>query len=91
MQITNKLLRELSERLLSLGITADFTDDAVVAIASAGKDPRYGARPLRKVITKQIEDPISEAILQGTISKGSRISINYEADAFSVENLSSDK
>ena len=90
-EITNKLLRELSERLLTLGITADFTDAAVAAIASEGKDPRYGARPLRKVITRRIEDPISEAILQGSIAKGSRISIDYASNDFSVENVSPDK
>ena len=44
-----------------------FSDEAITAIANAGFDPVYGARPLRREISNKLEDTISEKILDGTI------------------------
>ena len=84
-RIAEKMLADLSQRLLSLGITAEFTPAAVSAVASAGSDPQYGARPLRRTITKEIEDKISEAILVGRVKSGDRIRIDAIDEDFTVE------
>lgn len=66
-EIARRMLKGLNKRLKDLGITADFTDAAVSAIADAGFDPVYGARPLRRAIQTQIEDPLSEQLLENKI------------------------
>jgi ATP-dependent Clp protease ATP-binding subunit ClpC len=50
-----------------MNITISFTENAIKHIAKVGFDPVYGARPLRRAITSNIEDKISEEILQGKI------------------------
>ena len=59
------MLNNLKERLAALDIDITFTDEAVAAIAKAGFDPVYGARPLRRAIQSKIEDELSELMLEG--------------------------
>jgi ATP-dependent Clp protease ATP-binding subunit ClpC len=49
-------------------------------LAKAGFDPMFGARPLRRTIQRQIEDALSEELLQGTIHHGDQIEITVEED-----------
>ena len=61
------MLNNLKERLAALDIDITFTDEAVAAIAKAGFDPVYGARPLRRAIQSKIEDELSELMLEGKV------------------------
>lgn len=76
--ITRIMLENLKKRLLTMNITADFTDSAVEHLADAGFDPVYGARPLRRAIQSQIEDLISDEMLSGNVSEGDSITIDCE-------------
>jgi ATP-dependent Clp protease ATP-binding subunit ClpB len=58
-------LRHLEERLAKMEITLDMTDEALQKIAEAGFDPVYGARPLKRAIQQQIENPLSKLLLAG--------------------------
>ena len=69
-RIADKMLDTLKAQLLDMDIRMEFTDDAVDAVANAGFDPIYGARPLRRAIRNKVEDPVSEAMLEGTIHAG---------------------
>lgn len=71
-QIAEKLLGELSQRLSQQNIELEFTPETAQAIAKAGFDPVYGARPLKREIRKKIEDPLSEMILDGRIKSGEK-------------------
>ena len=53
------------------------TEAARLAIAEAGYDPEYGARPLRRVIQNRIQDPLSEALLASRFVPGDTIQIDY--------------
>lgn len=66
-EIARRMLKSLNKRLAEMNIKAEFTDDAVSAIADAGFDKVYGARPLRRAIQTKIEDPLSELILENKI------------------------
>ena len=68
--IAEKLLEELSERLKAQGITLRFEKNVAQSIAEAGFDPIYGARPLKRELRKQVEDPLSQMILEGKLIKG---------------------
>jgi ATP-dependent Clp protease ATP-binding subunit ClpC len=55
----------------------DLTEDARLAIADAGFDPDYGARPLRRVIQNRIQDVLSEGVLANKYVPGDTITIDY--------------
>jgi ATP-dependent Clp protease ATP-binding subunit ClpB len=62
----------LAERRLSLSVTPA----AEEALASAGFDPDFGARPLRRVIQRQVEDPLALALLEGRYPEGSTVTVD---------------
>ncbi len=81
-QIAARMLTVLSKRIESLGITLSFSDEAVEAIAKAGFDPVYGARPLRRAIQSRIEDKLSEALLEGNIASDNMYECVIKDDIF---------
>lgn len=76
------MLKNLKERLAALDIDITFTDEAVAAIAKAGFDPVYGARPLRRAIQSKIEDELSELMLEGKVDSQHGVTCDYREDAF---------
>ncbi len=69
-RIAGKQLRGLGERLKALGVELQVEDDAVDALISGCSDPRFGARPLRRSIRRQLEDPLTDLLLAGTLRPG---------------------
>ncbi len=84
-EIAKRMLASLKKRVDDLEIELDFTDEAVTAIAKAGFDKVYGARPLRRAIQQKIEDPLSELILENKITKGGKCTVNFKNDEFVFE------
>ncbi|MCK4223653.1 MAG: ATP-dependent Clp protease ATP-binding subunit [candidate division Zixibacteria bacterium] len=68
MQIIDILLSDVSKRLKEKGITFELTPGAKEFLAEKGYSPAFGARPLRRAIQKQVEDPLAEEILKGQFS-----------------------
>ncbi len=81
-EIAGRMLNTLSKRVAGLDITLSFDDSAVEHIADAGFDPVYGARPLRRAIQSQIEDKLSEEMLEGRVTAGGTFICRYENDGF---------
>ena len=81
-QIAGKMLENLKVRLSNLNITISFTDAVLVALAERGFDPIYGARPLRREIQSEIEDSLSEKILDNTIKNGDKVVCDYKDNMF---------
>ena len=79
------MLDDLKKRLRANDISAEFTDMTIEKISDAGFDQVYGARPLRRAIQSQIEDLISEKIIDGEISSGQSITIDVKDNEFVVE------
>ena len=63
------LLKRLNDRMLKLELTAEVKD----FLAEEGYDPTYGARPLRRVLQRRLEDPLSEALLMSAYKEGNVI------------------
>ncbi len=84
-EIAEKLLSSLSKKLEALGIKAEFEESAVTAIAEAGFDEIYGARPLRRAIQSKIEDALSEKMLEGSIVNGDSIVCKFIDNEFVFE------
>jgi ATP-dependent Clp protease ATP-binding subunit ClpB len=68
-------LKSLEGRLAKLDIRLDLGDDALKTVAAAGFDPVYGARPLKRAIQQQIENPLAREILSGNYAAGDTIHI----------------
>ena len=68
-KITNNLLENVRKRLNEKNIEIEFTDNVVSKLSEDGFDRIYGARPLRRLITSEIEDMLSEKILLGELDK----------------------
>ena len=79
-QITKLMLNNLTSRLSQLDIRISFDKSAVEYISKAGFDPVYGARPLRRAICSNIEDKISEEILEKKIEAGDTVKCTAEND-----------
>lgn len=71
--IVKIMLHSVSERLICQKINIKFDEGAQKYLAKEGFDVAYGARPLRRAITKCVEDKLSEEILRGNISKGQSV------------------
>ena len=84
-QIAKKMLNTLAKRLENMDIKITFTDAAVSAIADKGFDDNYGARPLRRAIQSEIEDTLSEYMLDGRIKENFSVECDYKDDKFTFE------
>ncbi len=72
-QIVEIMLNDLRKRLAERKITLELTDELKRWLVEKGYDPEYGARPLRRVIRKYIEEPLSEVIIAGEITDNSHV------------------
>lgn len=81
-QIAVKMLKTLENRLDKMNIKISFTDNAVSEIADKGFDENYGARPLRRAIQNEIEDPLSEQMLEGKIKDGAVVTCDFADGQF---------
>ncbi len=84
-KIAGKLLGTLSGKLTELGVEVEFTPEAVELIAEKGYDPGYGARPLRRAVQRELEDVISERLLEGTMAAGKKYRCGVSEGGFRLE------
>jgi len=68
-------LAQLRKRLLDRNLELTLDDSALNLLSEAGYDPVYGARPLKRAIQQQVENPLAQAILSGKFASGDRIMV----------------
>src|SRR6187549_1370503 len=78
-------LRELEKRVRAMEMEIEVSDAAVAELAKAGFDPVYGARPLKRAIQQQIENPLSKAILEGKFGPKDTIRVDAKGGVFSFD------
>jgi ATP-dependent Clp protease ATP-binding subunit ClpC len=74
-QITDLLLEESRRRMKNQDIDLEFDDEAVGWIAERGHQPEFGARPLRRVIQREVDNPLSNLLLDGRLRRGQRVRV----------------
>ena len=82
--ITRQLLDQTGERLSALGVSLQAEEEAVRLLARAGSDRDYGARPLRRAIAAQVEDPAADLLLEGALCSGGTLRVVAEGDRVQV-------
>ncbi|MDR2532577.1 MAG: ATP-dependent Clp protease ATP-binding subunit [Oscillospiraceae bacterium] len=86
-KICVNMLDDLSERASSLGMEISFDNSAVEKLAELGYDEKYGARPLRRVITSHIEDMLSQRIVENQVGQSGKLKVRADGEEFLVEAL----
>jgi ATP-dependent Clp protease ATP-binding subunit ClpB len=82
-QIAKIQLEYLNSRLAERDLSIEFSEAALAKIADAGFDPVYGARPLKRAIQAEIENPLAQSILSGEFLPGTVIHVDVEGDSLS--------
>ncbi len=79
-EIVKLMTKEVVQRLKGMNIDLEVSEEAVKLIAQEGLDLENGARPLKRAIQKELEDTLSEALLKGSVKKGSSVVAEIEGD-----------
>lgn len=83
--IVDMMLRQVSARLRERGITLHWDEDAAALLAHEGYDAKYGARPLRRVIQRRVEDALSEEVIAGKIALGDTVALHARDGSIVIE------
>jgi ATP-dependent Clp protease ATP-binding subunit ClpC len=79
-QITDLLLEHTRRRLHAQGITVEVSDEALTWLAEHGYEPAFGARPLRRTIQREVDNVLSEFLLDGRLTHGQRVRVEVRED-----------
>ena len=83
-QIVELMVRDVQDRIAEREITFELTDSAEVWLAREGFDPVYGARPLRRAIQRQLENPLARMVLSGEVEPGSHVLVDAGSEGLSL-------
>ena len=81
-------IARLQKLLADRKISVELDDKARAWLGDNGYDPIYGARPLKRVIQKKLQDPLAELLLAGEISDGQKLSVSANDDGLSIDGKS---
>ena len=85
MKIVGKFLLELKNMVIDKDISIEVTDEALDYLVEKGFDPKNGARPLQRVIDKDIKRPLSRQILFGDLKNGGSVTIDYREEEIKLD------
>jgi ATP-dependent Clp protease ATP-binding subunit ClpB len=83
-RIVDIQLRHLAERLAARKLTLELTEAARDLLATEGYDPAFGARPLKRLIQRELQDPLAMRLLAGEIHDGDTLTVDAEGDALTI-------
>jgi ATP-dependent Clp protease ATP-binding subunit ClpC len=85
-EIVDLMMKEVQARIEDRGITVTLTDDAKSWLAQEGFDASFGARPLRRTIQREVENPLSKKILMGEFKEGDRVKVDLSPEGLVFSN-----
>jgi len=77
-QIVLLQMNEISKRMEELGFSVELTEAAATHIGEVGYDPNYGARPLRRLLQRRVENELSKRLLRGDYATGDHVVVDYD-------------
>ena len=85
LKIVGKFLLELKQQVKDKDVAITITDDALDALVDKGFDSKNGARPLQRVIDKEIKRPLSRKLLFGDLKNGGSVTIDFRSNEFMLD------
>ncbi len=79
-KICRLMLKDLGKRAANTGIELNYTDNAVSVLAERGYSKKYGARPLRRLIISEVENPLSEILLESGMTKENKVTVDVDKE-----------
>jgi ATP-dependent Clp protease ATP-binding subunit ClpC len=74
------LMGDISERMEEMGFSVELTDEAARHLGEIGYDPSYGARPMRRLLQRRVENELSKRLLKGEYATGDHVVVDYDPD-----------
>lgn len=90
-EIVNNMLIDLNVRLSEMGIKSSYTNKLINFLVEEGYDKVFGARPLKRTITKLIEDKVADEYLEGNIKSGDEISVDVKYKKIQINKVKRNK
>lgn len=84
-EIVDLMLKEVEDSLKQSGFSLKITPAAKDALVELGYDPKFGARPLRKAIQREIEEKLSDLLLEGSLHGKSGVQVGYRNKEFTID------
>ena len=81
-QIVDLMVNEVRNRLSDRGVSLELTESAKAKLVKQGYDPVFGARPLRRVVTREVESPLSKRILAGEFREGDTVVLDATEEGY---------
>jgi len=78
-RVVEKFVKELAEQLAERKIRIELSPAALERLAEKGYDPDFGARPLGRLIQKELKNPLTDEVLFGRLEKGGRVAVDVDA------------
>jgi ATP-dependent Clp protease ATP-binding subunit ClpA len=73
-------MSDISQRMEEMGFTVELSEAAAHHLGEIGYDPSYGARPLRRLLQRRVENELSKRILKGEYATGDHVVVDYDPD-----------
>ncbi|TFB11946.1 ATP-dependent chaperone ClpB [Candidatus Marinimicrobia bacterium MT.SAG.3] len=83
-EIVNLQLKKLIDKVDEKGMKLEISDDAILLLAEKGYDPAYGARPLKRLLQKEITDRVANLLLSGEAKEGDRLDVRVNGSGLEV-------
>ena len=84
-QIVGLMVKDVQGRLSECGVTFELTPGAQMWLVREGFDPVYGARPLRRAIQRQLENPLARIVLSGEVETGSHVDVDAGEEGLTLK------
>ena len=81
-EIVRIQLVKLTQMVEGRGLALAVAERAIEALAREGYDPAFGARPLKRAIQKEVQNPLAMKLLEGTFPAGTKVTVDYEDGKF---------
>ena len=87
MSILDKIIQEIEKRIEDMDIHLNLTDKAKQEFVSIGYDPCYGARPLKRLVSRTIETDLAKLIIENKVKSHDTLQVDYQNDQFILKRL----
>jgi len=84
-QIVDLEVKKVADRITEKGVTITLSEAARDWLAKEGYDPQFGARPLRRVIQREVENPLSRRLIQGDVQPGQTVQVDVAEDGLTFK------